>query len=515
MTRERRTFAIISHPDAGKTTLTEKFLLYSGAIKMAGAVKSRKQAAARSDWMELERRRGISITSAVLGLDYAGYRLNLLDTPGHGDFSEDTYRTLYATDSALMVLDAAKGVEEQTLKLFEVCRMRGLPIITFVNKLDRSSMEPLELLDQIGDSLGIRTAPITWPMGNGTDFEGVVDRREGTIIRYDRIAHGASAGSERVCPLSEVGESTNEKAHEAAVEELELLDAVGADFERGAFLRGELTPVFFGSALANFGVRLLLKDLVDLAPSPDPRPDKNGEERGLDEPFSGFVFKVQANMDPRHRDRIAFVRVCSGRFVRGMQLTHEPTGCLISTRHAQQLFADERSTLEEALPGDIVGLVNASDLAIGDTVYAGPPVAFPSIPGFTPEHFVLARNRDARKYKQFQRGLRQLGEEGVVKVLNRPSTGRQEPVLGAVGPLQFEVVGYRMEHEFGAPLTSRPAPWTLARRVSESTARLLEGRRGTEIVRDDRGEVFALFESAFWLERAEEALGERRAMTHG
>jgi peptide chain release factor 3 len=506
----RRTFAIISHPDAGKTTLTEKFLLYSGAIEMAGAVKSRKQVAVRSDWMEMERTRGISITSTVLGLDYEGVRLNLLDTPGHGDFSEDTYRTLYAADSALMVLDAAKGVEERTLKLFEVCRMRGIPVITFVNKLDRPSKEPLELLDEVEDALGIRAAPMTWPVGDGPDFEGVVDREREVLVRYDRTAHGASVGSETVVPLSEAG-TQNGRTHAAVGEELDLLEAVGASFEREAFLAGELTPVFFGSALANFGVRLLLDTVKDLAPPPTARLDDSGGERALEAPFSGFVFKVQANMDRRHRDRVAFVRVCSGRFARGMRVVHEPTGRPLNTRHAHQLFADDRSTLDEAMPGDIVGLVNSGDLGVGDTVYEDEPIRFPSIPDFMPEHFLLARNKNAKKHKQFHRGLRQLSDEGVVKILNRSETGGQEPILGAVGPLQFEVTEHRMEHEFGAPLSMRPAPWREARRVSEEEVAVLAKLRGTEVVRDARGRAFALFESNYWAKEAAKTLEGQRA----
>jgi len=519
-TWKRRTFAIISHPDAGKTTLTEKFLLYSGAIEMAGAVKSRKQAAARSDWMALERARGISITSTVLGLDYAGVRLNLLDTPGHGDFSEDTYRTLYAADSALMVLDAARGVEERTLKLFEVCRMRGIPVITFVNKLDRPSKEPLELLDEVESALGVCTAPITWPVGDGPDFEGVVDRSRGLLVRHDRTAHGASVGSETVVPLGAQRESSG--ARRRAGEEIELLEAVGASFERGAFLAGELTPVFFGSALANFGVRFLLDAVKDLAPAPGPRRDDEGSERTLSAPFSGFVYKVQANMDPRHRDRVAFVRVCSGRFARGMKLVHQPTGRQLNTRHAYGLFADDRSTLEEALPGDVVGLVNSGDLGVGDTVYEDEPVRFPPIPEFVPEHFLIARNKNSTKHKQFHKGLKQLSDEGVVKVLNRPETGGQEPILGAVGPLQFEVAEYRMAHEFGAPLHVRPAPWTEARKVSQRDAARLAGLRGTQIVRDAAGKPFALFESGSRREEAEKLLSgdgqrhdRRRGVRHG
>jgi peptide chain release factor 3 len=503
--RSRRTFAIISHPDAGKTTLTEKFLLYSGAIEMAGAVKSRKQAAVRSDWMEMERTRGISITSTVLGLDYEGVRLNLLDTPGHGDFSEDTYRTLYAADSALMVLDAAKGVEERTLKLFEVCRMRSIPVITFVNKLDRPSKEPLELLDEVEEALGVRTAPVTWPIGDGPDFEGVVDRGRQLLVRYDRTAHGASIGSETVAPLEALVADgrTRERAHE----ELELLEAVGASFEPGTFLAGELTPVFFGSALANFGVRPLLEAVKDLAPGPGPRLDAEGGTRLPEAPFSGFVFKVQANMDPRHRDRVAFVRVCSGRFARGMKLVHEPTGRSLNTRHAHGLFADDRSTMEEALPGDVVGLVNSGELGVGDTVYEEEPVRFPRIPEFVSEHFLLARNKNSAKHKQFHRGLRQLSDEGVVKILNRPDTGGQEPILGAVGPLQFEVAEHRMEHEFGAPLSVRRTPWTEARRISEEDVAPLAKLRGTQVVRDSLGQPFALFESRYRLEDAAKELG--------
>ncbi len=506
----RRTFAIISHPDAGKTTLTEKFLLYSGAIKMAGAVKSRKQAAVRSDWMEMERTRGISITSTVLGLDYEGVRLNLLDTPGHGDFSEDTYRTLYAADSALMVLDAAKGVEERTLKLFEVCRMRGIPVITFVNKLDRPSKEPLELLDEVEEALGIRAAPVTGPVGDGPGFEGVVDREREVLVHYDRTAHGASVGSESIVPLSEAG-GRNGPTHPVLGEELDLLEAVGATFEPHALLAGELTPVFFGSALANFGVRLLLEAVKDLAPPPDPRPDDVGDERALKAPFSGLVFKVQANMNPRHRDRVAFIRVCSGRFARGIRVVHEPTGRLLNTRHTHQLFADDRSTIEEALPEDIVGLVNSGELGVGDTVYEGEPVRFPPIPEFIPEHFLLVRNKNARKHKQFHRGLKQLAEEGVVKVLNRSERGGQEPILGSVGPLQFEVASHRMEHEFGAPLSVRPAPWTEVRTVSEEEVAVLAKLRGTQVVRDAGGRAFALFESNYWAREAAKTLEEARA----
>ena len=496
----RRTFAIISHPDAGKTTLTEKFLLFAGAVQEAGAVKSRKQArTTTSDWMELERQRGISISSTALHFTYGGWCFNLLDTPGHADFSEDTYRTLCAADAAVMVLDAARGLEPQTLKLFRVCRDRGLPIVTFVNKCDRPGLPPLELLDQISDQIGLRPVPVSWPVADGSDFAGIVDRATGELVRFERTVHGATVGDEHRVPLGDADPGACPPDRwEAALEEVALLDLEGLTLDRDAFLAGRETPVFFGSALANFGVRMLLERFAELAPSPAAQPVAGGGPggaRAIDAPFSGLVFKVQANMDPRHRDRVAFIRVNSGHFDRGMTATLARTGRPFQLRYAHQLFARDRTTVDSAMPGDIVGVVNAAGLQVGDTLYAGPPVTFPPIPTFAPERFALVRNRDTGRYKQFRAGLQQLDEEGVVHVLHRPEHGHQEPVLAGVGQLQFEVAEHRMATEFGCALALAPAPWTLARRVDAADAPALRSARRVQLVEDRHGGMLALFES--------------------
>jgi peptide chain release factor 3 len=498
----RRTFAIISHPDAGKTTLTEKFLLYGGVLSSeAGAVKARSgRRGATSDWMALERERGISITSAVLQFPYRGCVINLLDTPGHRDFSEDTYRVLAAADAAIMVLDAAKGIEPQTLKLFDVCRRRELPLLTFVNKWDRPGRNPLELLDEIEARLGIVATPVTWPVGVAGDFRGVVDRRDGSYTRFTRTARGATrAPEEQIDPERAALEEGDTWA--AATEELGLLAEVGADLEPKRFLAAETTPTFFGSALTNFGVHKLLDAVVDLVPSPAPRPDVDGRPRALDAPFSAFVFKVQANMDPAHRDRIAFVRVCSGRFERGMVVTHGRTGRPFATKYAHQVFGAERETVDEAYPGDVVGLVNAGDVTVGDTLWLDEPVTFPAIPSFAPEHFRVARVRDTARFKQFRRGIAQLDEEGVVQVLRDPDDGDRAPVLAAVGPMQFDVAVWRLEHEFGAPVELTATPYTLARRTDEPTVDRLRGMRGVRTLARADGTLLALFESRYWVER--------------
>ncbi len=496
----RRTFAIISHPDAGKTTLTEKFLLYAGAVQEAGAVKSRKRSrTTTSDWMELEQQRGISISSTALHFSYGGWHFNLLDTPGHADFSEDTYRTLCAADAAVMVLDAARGLEPQTLKLFRVCRDRGLPIVTFVNKCDRPGLPPLALLDQITSEIGLRPVPLSWPVADGQDFAGIVDRATGELVRFERTAHGATVGEERREPLDAADPGTCPSDRwQAAIEELALLDLEEIDLDRDAFLSGHETPVFFGSALANFGVRMLLERFAELAPSPAAQPvaePDSVEARPIDAPFSGLVFKVQANMDPRHRDRVAFIRVNSGRFDRGMTATLARTGRPFQLKYAHQLFAKDRNTVDSAVPGDIVGVVNAAGLQVGDTLYDGPAVRFPPIPTFAPERFALVRNRDTGRYKQFRAGLQQLDEEGVVHVLHRPEYGLQEPVLAGVGQLQFEVAEHRMEHEFGCAITLSPAPWALARRIDPADAERLRGARRIQLVTNRHGEVLVLFES--------------------
>jgi peptide chain release factor 3 len=500
----RRTFAIISHPDAGKTTLTEKFLLYGGAVQEAGQVKARgERRRARSDWMELEQKRGISITSAVLQFPYAGQVLNLLDTPGHRDFSEDTYRVLAAVDAAVMVLDAAKGIEAQTLKLFEVCRARNVPLLTFLNKWDRPGRDGLELLDEIEKRLDLQPVPVTWPVGIAGDFRGVIDRRTGGFIRFGRTAHGAAAASEELVDAERASGGPDGEAWRAAADEVALLDEVGAEVDPELFLAGEQTPVFVGSALTNFGVRLLLDGIVGLAPPPRPRFDVDGAGRKLDDPFSAFVFKVQANMDPAHRDRVAFVRVCSGRFERGMVVTHGPTGRPFATKYAHSVFGQERDTVDEAYPGDIVALVNAGDVRVGDTLYVDTPVEFPRLPEFAPEHFVTARARDTGRFKQFRSGIAQLDEEGVVQVLRDPELGDQAPMLAAVGPMQLEVATWRLEHEFGAATELAPTAYTIARRTDEASAPALAAMPGVRVLRRADGTRYALFESPYWLARVE------------
>ena len=498
----RRTFAIISHPDAGKTTLTEKFLLYGGALSAgAGTVKAREgRRSATSDWMELEKQRGISITSTVLQFPYRDRVMNLLDTPGHRDFSEDTYRVLAAADAAIMVLDAAKGIEAQTLKLFEVCRARGLPLLTFINKWDRPGRDALELLDEIEAKIGVTPTPVTWPVGIPGDFRGVVDRRSGDFVRFTRVARGATEAPEEVVPPDRAAVEEG-RSWEQARDELALLDGVAADFDAELFLGGEVSPTFFGSALTNFGVRLLLDAIVDLAPPPSARPDEAGKRRELDTPFSGFVFKVQANMDRSHRDRIAFLRLCSGHFERGMVVTHAQTHKPFATKYAHTVFGQERETVEEAWPGDVVGLVNATDVRVGDTLYLDEHVSFPAIPSFAPEHFSVARVRDTGRFKQFRRGIAQLDEEGVVQVLRDPELGDQAPVLAVVGPMQFDVAVHRLEHEFGAPIELSPTAYTVARRTDAASAPTLRAMRGVRVMARADGTMLALFESTYWLQR--------------
>ena len=500
--RRRRTFAIISHPDAGKTTLTEKFLLYAGAVAEAGAVKARAgRRKATSDWMEMEQQRGISITSTVLQFTYRDHVVNLLDTPGHRDFSEDTYRVLAAADAAVMVLDVAKGIESQTLKLFEVCRARNMPVLTFLNKYDRPGRDPLELLDEIEEQIGLRPTPVTWPVGIPGDFRGVIDRRTGDFVRYTRSARGAKEATETVLDAttaaSEEGEAWTQAAEGAG-----LLDEIGAVLDPESFLAGESTPLFVGSALTNFGVRHLLDAVVDLAPPPTERLDASGEPRPLDAGFSGFVFKVQANMDPSHRDHVAFVRMCSGRFERGMNVTHARTGRPFATKYAASVFGSERDTIDEAFPGDVIGLVNASDLRIGDTLYEGTPVEFPGIPTFAPELFARARAKDTSRYKQFRRGLEQLEQEGVVQVLRDPD-GDPTPLLAAVGQMQFEVFTHRLAREFGAEVELSMTPHKVARRTDKATAEHLRATSGVTVLARSDDTLLALFESPYRLQRLE------------
>ncbi|MGZ8734700.1 MAG: peptide chain release factor 3 [Acidimicrobiia bacterium] len=496
----RRTFAIISHPDAGKTTLSEKFLLYAGAVAEAGAVKARGgRRRAISDWMAMEQQRGISISSTVLQFTYRDHVVNLLDTPGHRDFSEDTYRVLAAADAAVMVLDVGKGIETQTRKLFEVCRARRLPILTFLNKYDRPGRDPLELLDEIEDQIHLRATPVTWPVGDPGDFRGVIDRRDGSFMRFTRTARGATAAPEE--RLDAVRAAREEGvAWARATEESALLHEVGADLDLESFRAGQTSPLFVGSALTNFGVHHLLDAIIDLAPAPSARPDADGTPRALSAPFSGFVFKMQANMNPAHRDHVAFVRVCSGRFERGMTVIHGGTGRPFSTKYAASVFGSDRDTIDEAYAGDVIGLVNASDLRVGDTLYRGESVTYPTIPTFAPELFSWARVPDTGRYKQFRRGLEQLEQEGVVQVLRDPA-GDPTPLLAAVGQMQFEVFAHRLQHEFGATPELSPAPYKIARRTDWATAEQLGRSSGMRVMERRDGTLLALFESPYWLER--------------
>ncbi len=497
----RRTFAIISHPDAGKTTLTEKFLLYSGQLAEAGSVKAKRGGkSARSDWMTMEQDIGISIASTVLQFNYEGTIINLLDTPGHRDFSEDTYRVLSAVDAAIMVLDAAKGIETQTLKLFEVCRARNMPIITFINKWDRPSLDPLELVDQIERAIGVQTTPMTWPVGPGGEFEGVINRQTKEFIRFTRTSRGATEAIEEILNPNEISQ-TESVYLQNALEEVELLDQIGATHDQELFLAGETSPLFVGSALTNFGVRHLLDAVVNFAPSPSERETDSGTLRDIDSPFSAFVFKVQANMDPSHRDRVAFMRINSGYFERGMQVTHQRLQKPFSTKFATTMFGSDRDTADEGYPGDVLGLVNASDLRIGDTLYVGEPVTFPAIPRFEPELFWSARPIDVSKTKQFRKGLDQLDEEGVVQVLRDQDAPTASPVLGAVGQMQFEVFAHRLEHEFGAEVDMSPTSWAVARRTDEDTAEKIRELRGTRVLGSLDGTLFALFDSTGRLTR--------------
>src|SRR5579862_1989869 len=492
---KRRAFAVISHPDAGKSTLTEALALHASAIMQAGAVHGKAgRRGVTSDWMAMERARGISITSAALRFDYHDMVLNLLDTPGHADFSEDTYRVLSAVDSAVMLLDSAKGLEPQTLKLFDVCRSRGVPVITFVNKWDRPGREPLELLDEIEQRIGLRPAPVNWPVGVAGDFRGLIERAGGEYTTFTRTPGGAGRALETRLDAAAAAERDGE-AYAAAQEELALLDEIyGPGVDMASFLAGVSSPVLFGAALPNFGVRRLLDAVTQLAPAPAPREDIKGEPRPVDATFSGLVFKVEANKDPAARDRMAFVRVCSGRFERGMVLTHAATGRPFATKYAQSMFGQDRETVEEAFPGDVIGLVNATALRPGDTLYADAPVRYPPIPSFAPEHFGVVRCKDAGKFKQFRRGIDQLDTEGVVQVLSSDVRGDQAPVLAAVGPLQFDVVLHRLEHEFGARSELDHLDYTLARRTDADGARGLAGQRAVEVLtRRHDGAVLALF----------------------
>jgi peptide chain release factor 3 len=460
----RRTFAIISHPDAGKTTLTEKLLLYAGAVELAGSVRARANGRhSTADWLAIERERGITVTSTALQFDHLGCRFNLLDTPGHRDFSEDTYRTLLAADGAVMVLDAARGIQQQTLKLFEVCRRQRLPIVTFINKLDQPGREPLELLDEIERSLGLTTAPLSWPIGDGADFQGVYDLRQRSLHRFERTERGQRRAPVVSGALDDPKWSSllGEAAWQRLQEEVALVTEVGGAFDLDRFLAGDQTPVLFGSALTNFGIGPFLDALAELLPAPGPRASDHGLVPPQDPDFSGFIFKIQANMDPRHRDRMAFLRVCSGRFEKDMEVFNPRLGRTVRLTRPHRLFGQDRETVEEAFPGDVVGLVNPGFFAIGDTLCAGEPLQYTPVPRFPPECFARIENRSTGRHKQFHAGLAQLEEEGAIQVLFSID-GAREPILAAVGDLQLDVTAARLRGEYGVETDVNRLPYETA-----------------------------------------------------
>ena len=464
---KRRNFAIISHPDAGKTTLTEKLLLYGGAIQQAGAVKARgEQRKVTSDWMELEKQRGISITSTVLQFAYKDKTINLLDTPGHQDFSEDTYRTLAAADNAVMLEDAAKGLEPQTRKLFEVCRMRQIPIFTFINKMDRPGQEPLELLDEIESELGLLTFAVNWPIGSGELFRGVVERATKEVVLFSRAERGKQSNEIRLkINDPELKNLVEEELLTKALEEIEILDEAGCDLNQELILSGELTPVFFGSAMTNFGVRPFLDNFLELSQGPVARNSFDGPIVPTRESFSGFVFKLQANMDPKHRDRVAFVRVCSGRFEKDMTVQHARTGKQIRLSRPQKIFGQDRAVVDDAYPGDVIGLNNPGMFSIGDTLFIGPRVEFEGIPCFSPEIFSWLRNPNPSAFKNFRKGVNELREEGAVQILYDKDQSKRDPILAAVGQLQLEVVQHRLASEYGVETRLEPMGYQVARWV--------------------------------------------------
>ena len=464
---KRRNFAIISHPDAGKTTLTEKLLLYGGAIQQAGAVKARgNQRKATSDWMELEKQRGISITSTVLQFEYEESIVNLLDTPGHQDFSEDTYRTLAAADNAVMLEDAAKGLEPQTRKLFEVCKMREIPIFTFINKMDRPGREPLSLLDEIESELGLNTLPINWPIGSGDEFSGVIDRFNKEVILFDKALRGMQSRERRIKITDKnLPNFVENNLLNNALEELELLNEIGSKFDEEKIFCGDLTPVFFGSAMTNFGVRPFLDSFLTMAKKPSSRNSNRGDIEPTFSDFSGFVFKLQANMDPKHRDRVAFVRVCSGKFEKDMSVKHSRTGKSIRLSRPQKIFGQEREVVDDAYPGDVIGLNNPGMFQIGDTLYTGSHIEYEGIPCFSPEIFSWLRNPNPSTFKNFRKGVNELREEGAVQILYDVDESRRDPILAAVGQLQLDVVQHRLKNEYGVDSFLESIPYQLARWV--------------------------------------------------
>jgi peptide chain release factor 3 len=501
--QKRRTFAIISHPDAGKTTLTEKLLLFGGAIRLAGTVKARKASKhATSDWMEIEKQRGISVTSSVMQFDYNGNRVNILDTPGHQDFSEDTYRTLTAADSAVMLIDSAKGVEMQTKKLFQVCRKRGIPIFTFINKMDREGQSPFELLEELEQVLGIRSFPMNWPIGSGKQFCGVYDRVKVQLELFQGGEHNEIQVAKvdgYQDPL--VKQIAGDYLHQRLCEDLELLDVAGDPLDYDKVRQGELTPVFFGSAINNFGVQTFLDNFLQLAPFPEPRNSSAGEISPFGEQFTGYVFKIQANMNPAHRDRIAFLRICSGKFERGMSVKHIRAGKDIKLSQPQQFLAQDRDIVDVAYPGDIIGLFDPGIFRIGDSLCQGGEVIFDELPTFSPELFSKVTVKNALKQKSYQKGIDQLTEEGTIQVF-RNIGGFDEMILGVVGQLQFEVLEHRMKSEYGVDIQLHRMNFQFARWLIDDHIDPGKFRINSQLVKDKKGNYVALFENEYALRTA-------------
>lgn len=503
--KKRRTFAIISHPDAGKTTLTEKFLLYGGAINLAGSVKGKKTAKhAVSDWMEIEKERGISVTSSVLQFNYEGYCINILDTPGHEDFSEDTYRTLMAADSAVMVIDASKGVEKQTIKLFKVCVMRHIPIFTFINKMDREANDPFELLDEIESVLGIATCPINWPIGCGKEFKGVYDRKEKNVSLFKAAMNGQKEVDTEIVDASDeavLKDRIGDAFYDKLQEDIELLDGASAEFDQEMVSAGDLTPVFFGSALTNFGVQTFLEHFLSMTTSPLPRKSDQGVIDPFTEDFSAFVFKIQANMNKAHRDRIAFMRICSGAFEAGMEVWHIQGGKKVRLSQPQQLMASERKIIENAYGGDIIGVFDPGIFSIGDTLTASSKkFAYEGIPTFAPEHFARVRQVDTMKRKQFIKGINQIAQEGAIQIFQEFNTGMEEIIVGVVGVLQFDVLKYRLENEYNVEIRLENLPYEHIRWIAnkeEVDVAKIVGTSDMKKVTDLKGNPLLLFVNAW------------------
>ena len=495
----RRTFAIISHPDAGKTTLTEKFLLYGGAINLAGSVKGKATARhAVSDWMEIEKERGISVTSSVLQFEYDGCCINILDTPGHQDFSEDTYRTLMAADSAVMVIDASKGVEAQTRKLFKVCVMRHIPIFTFINKMDRDANDTFELLDEIEKELGIATCPINWPIGSGKGFKGVYDRNEKKVLLFSDTEKGTKEGEEVAVDLDSEQLEGYIGADAAATlrEEIELLDGASAEFDQELVSKGELSPVFFGSALTNFGVETFLKHFLNMTYAPLPRVAGGEKIDPMMEDFSAFVFKIQANMNKAHRDRIAFMRICSGKFEADKEVYHVQGQRKLRLSQPQQLMAQERKVIEEAYAGDVIGVFDPGIFSIGDTVcMPGKKIEYEGIPTFAPEHFARVRQVDTMKRKQFVKGINQIAQEGAIQIFQEHNTGMEEIIVGVVGVLQFDVLKYRLENEYNGEIRVENLPYEHIRWIENEEIDLnkINGTSDMKKITDLKGRPLLLF----------------------